>query len=100
MDESRQLRQPASRKRVYFFWDYDLSEEDVREILAGDDEYRKAWVISRILNAAHWDDIWTYVTLDDVRTYFDQLRFRTPHHAGAVGPRAGGVVTRPRPARR
>jgi len=79
MDESRQLRQPASRKRVYFFWDYDLSEEDVREILAGDDEYRKAWVISRILNAAHWDDIWTYVTLDDVRTYFDQLRFRTPH---------------------
>lgn len=30
--------------RPYFFWDYDLSEEDVWEILAGDDEHRKAWV--------------------------------------------------------
>lgn len=79
MDDSRLLRQAPSRKRVYFFWDYDLSEEDVREILAGDDEYRRAWVISRILNAAHWDDIWKYVTLDDIRTSFDQLRFRTPH---------------------
>ncbi len=79
MDDASLFRQPSSRKRVYFFWDYDLSEEDVREILAGDDEYRKAWVISRILNAAHWDDIWKYVTLDDIRTHFDQLRFRTPY---------------------
>lgn len=66
-------------KRPYFFWDYDLTEQDVRQILAGDNEHRKAWVISRLLNAAHWDDIWEYVTLDDVRAHFDQLRFRTPY---------------------
>lgn len=65
--------------RPYFFWDYDLSEEDVREILAGDDEHRKAWVISRILNAARWEDIWDYLTVDDIRTHFDQLTFRLPH---------------------
>lgn len=66
-------------KRLYFFWDYDLSEEDVREILAGDDAHRKAWVISRILNAARWDDIWKYVTVKDIRTHFDQLQFRFPY---------------------
>ena len=67
------------RSRPDFFWDYDLSEEDVRAILAGDDEHRKAWVISCILNAARWEDIWKYVTLEDIRTHFDQLRFRTPY---------------------
>lgn len=95
MEESGLSQQTHPRKRVYFFWDYDLTEEDVREILAGDDEYRKAWVISRILNAARWDDIWNYVTLDDIRTYFDQLRFRTPYqrelwaHALEVWSREG-----------
>lgn len=67
------------RKRPYFIWDYDLSEEDVRQILTGDDEYRKVWMISRLLNAAFWDDIWQYITLEDIRTYFDQLHFRTPY---------------------
>jgi hypothetical protein len=68
-----------TRKRVYFFWDYDLTEEDVREILAGDDVHRRAWVISRILNAARWDDIWKYITVDDIRAHFDLLRFRLPY---------------------
>lgn len=64
---------------MYFFWDYDLSEEDVRAILAGDDRDRRAWVISRILEAARWEDIWEYVTVDDIRAHFDQLHFRLPH---------------------
>lgn len=82
-------------KRAYFFWDYDLSEEDVREILAGDDSHRKAWVMSRILNAARWEDIWKYVTVDDIRANFDQLRFRLPYlralwaHALEVWARTG-----------
>ncbi len=71
--------QSAIRKRPYFFWDYDLSEEEVHEILAGDDVHRKAWVISRILNAAFWDDIWKYITVDDIRAHWDLLRFRTPY---------------------
>lgn len=67
------------RRRPDFFWDYDLSEEEVRAILAEDDEHRRAWVISRILNAARWEDIWKYVTQEDIRAHFDLLRFRTPH---------------------
>ena len=67
------------RKNVYFFWDYDLTEEDVRTILRGQDENRKVWVISRILNYALWDDIWKYLKLKDVRQYFDRISWRTPY---------------------
>lgn len=66
------------RSRLYFFWDYDLSEEDVRQILAGNDPIDRAWVISRLLNAARWEDIWRYITLDDVRAHWGLLHFRTP----------------------
>lgn len=69
----------AERKSVYFFWDYDLTEEDVREILRGEDKTEKIWVISRILQSAQWDDIWKFLTLKDVRENFEQIQWRTPY---------------------
>ncbi len=72
------MAEVVKKKRVYFFWDYDLDEEDVRAILRGDDEYEKVWVISRIIQYAQWDDIWKYLKLDDVKTYFDRNQWRTP----------------------
>jgi hypothetical protein len=65
-------------KRPYFIWDYDISEEQVWEILQGDNETRKVWLISRILQYARWDDIWKYLALDDVREYFDRIHWRFP----------------------
>lgn len=67
---------PTSRKRLYFFWDYDLTEDDLRAILRGDNEFEKAWAITRLLEAARWEDIWRYITLDELRANFDRLRFR------------------------
>jgi len=84
------------KRRLPFFWDYDLGEEDLRAILAGDDEERKVWVISRLLNAAPWDEIWSYLTVDDIRAHFPRLRFRSSHlrelwaHALEVWSREGG----------
>jgi hypothetical protein len=69
----------VERKRVYFFWDYDLTEEEVRAILRGTDETAKTWVISRILQSAHWDDIWKFLTLQDVKNYFDKIQWRSPY---------------------
>ncbi len=65
-------------RRPYFFWDYDITEEEVRDIIRGDNEVERAWVITRILEYARWDDIWRYLTVDDVRRNFEQLRFRWP----------------------
>ena len=66
-------------ERVYFFWDYHITDEDIREILRSDNETEKVWAISRILQSARWEDIWKYLTLNDVRQYFDRIQFRSPY---------------------
>ncbi len=70
--------QSVKSRRPYFIWDYDLTEEDVHRILRGDNEVEKAWLITRILEYAKWEDIWRYLTVDDVRENFERLRFRWP----------------------
>ncbi|MBM3129704.1 MAG: hypothetical protein FJ009_13895 [Chloroflexi bacterium] len=69
MDEPTQ----TERKRPYFIWDYDLTEEDVRAILRGDNEYEKIQMMVRILESARWSDIWRYLTLAEVMRYWPQL---------------------------
>jgi hypothetical protein len=63
-------------QRLYFFWDYDITEDDLRAILRGDDEVEKAWAITRLLEAAKWEDIWKYLRLRDVRQWFSKLHLR------------------------
>lgn len=70
MDETRR------RQRPYFIWDYDLTEDEVRAFLRSDDPYQKAWLITRILEAAHFEDIWQYLTIQDIRDNFPYLHFR------------------------
>ncbi len=64
----------STSQRPYFFWDYDITEKEVREILRGDDEGRKIWVMSRVLERAHFDDVWRYVTPADLQRYFERLQ--------------------------
>jgi hypothetical protein len=58
---------------LYFFPDEEIGAEAVREILAGDDDERRAWVVSHLLRYAQWDDIWEFVSRDEVRALFPQL---------------------------
>ena len=44
----------------------------------GDNEVEKAWLITRILEYAKWDDIWRYLTVGDVRENLPRLCFRWP----------------------
>jgi hypothetical protein len=67
---------PSTRNRPYFFWDYDLSETDVKRIVRQGDPAERAWVITRILEYAKWEDIWRYLTVADIRRSFEQLSFR------------------------
>ena len=62
-----------AKERPYFIWDYDYTEEDVRAILRGEDEYAKVQMMVRILESARWEDIWGYVTLAQVRRYWEQI---------------------------
>ena len=62
--------------RLYFLWDYDLTEDDVRRILRGDNEVEKIWLMSRILTSARYEDVWKYMTLNELIEWFPKLRMR------------------------
>jgi hypothetical protein len=65
----------ASR-RPYFFWDYEITDDEIRGIIRDGAPFDKGWVISRILEHARWDDIWRYLSVNDIRENFARLRFR------------------------
>jgi len=65
-----------AKNRPYFLWDYDLTEADVRRILRGKNEVERRWMLGRILTNAHFDDIWTYVTVGEVAEELPSLRMR------------------------
>jgi hypothetical protein len=66
----------TAQRHVYFFWDYDITDAEICRILRGGSSEEKAWVISRILEHAKWDDIWRYLSVDDIRENLDRLQFR------------------------
>ena len=74
MAEITDSRQTSNR--LYFLWDYDLGEEDIRQILKSGNSLDKGWLITRILEYAKWDDIWRLVTIADIEANFEYLRFR------------------------
>lgn len=65
-------------KRPYWLWDYDLTESQVREILGGKNETEKIWLMSRILESARYDDIWSYFSLTKLKESFSKLHLKPP----------------------
>lgn len=66
---------PAAERSepLYFFPDRDVTVEELREILKGGTPERRAWAISHLLRYAQWDDIWAYVSREEVREIFAEL---------------------------
>jgi hypothetical protein len=58
---------------LYFFPEDQISTSELESILAGQDYERKCWAVSHLLRYAQWDDIWTYISRDEVREIFDDL---------------------------
>jgi hypothetical protein len=58
---------------LYFFPDREVTEAELRAILASEDHERRAWAVSHMLRYAQWEDLWTYVDRDDVREIFGDL---------------------------
>lgn len=58
---------------LYFFPDREVTRKELEKILEGDSEEERAWAISHMLRYAQWDDIWLYVTRDEVRSVFPSL---------------------------
>jgi hypothetical protein len=58
---------------LYFFPDQPLTAVELRQVLAEGAPERRAWAISHLLRYADWDDIWTFVSRDEVREAFAGL---------------------------
>jgi hypothetical protein len=63
----------ADRDGLYFFPEESIGESRVRWILQQGSSEERAWVISHLLRYAQWDDIWQYVSRDEVREVFAEL---------------------------
>lgn len=59
-------------KTLYFFPDREITETRLRQLLAGSATER-AWVISHLLRYAQWEDIWVYVSREEVREILPTL---------------------------
>ncbi|REJ74230.1 MAG: hypothetical protein DWQ36_04460 [Acidobacteria bacterium] len=58
---------------LYFFPEDDVTESQLRRILASGGEDERSWAISHLLRFAQWDDIWLYVSRDEVRQLFESI---------------------------
>mgnify|MGYP001588758668 CR=1 FL=1 len=55
------------KARPYFIWDADLTEADVRAILAEQrGELEQVQMIAHIMQNARFEDVWRYVTVADI----------------------------------
>ena len=66
----------TQHERPYFIWNADLTEQDVRRILAKGSDYSRVQMISTILHYARFKDIWKYVSAHDVQKWFWQIPWR------------------------
>ena len=51
----------------------DPPERDALYFFPDEDRARRAWAVSHLLRYAQWDDIWAYVSRDEVRDLFPDL---------------------------
>lgn len=63
----------ANRHSLYFFPDQPVTAHEAHRLLHHGTEQERAWVISHLLRYAQWDDIWTYVSREEVKEIFPLL---------------------------
>lgn len=68
-------------RRLPYFWDYKLTEKDLREILASRDEIKKRWAVARLVESAPFDEIWDYISLKELQEVFPDLKLKKPIRA-------------------
>jgi len=65
------------KRRPYFIWDYDLTEEDFQNLLKNGSEREKQWAVTRVLEHAHFSDVFNYLSVNDILIYLPKLKMRS-----------------------
>ena len=58
---------------LYFFPERAVTATELEQLLAEGSQEERAWAISHLLRYAQWDDIWLYVSREEVRDIFAAL---------------------------
>ncbi len=58
---------------LYFFPEQPMTAAQLARLLAEGTPERRAWAVSHLLRYADWDDIWNFVTREQVRELFASL---------------------------
>ncbi|HVT19045.1 MAG TPA: hypothetical protein VHQ90_23045 [Thermoanaerobaculia bacterium] len=58
---------------LYFFPDQKVTGDEARHLLRQGTGEQRAWVVSHLLRYAQWDDIWSYVSREEVKEIFPSL---------------------------
>jgi hypothetical protein len=64
------------QSRPYFLWDEDLSIEELRKRLQGDDRAERLRLLAKLLREARDIDVWNFVTPGQVADAFPSIRHR------------------------
>ena len=68
-------------KKPAFLWDYDLTAAQVREILSQPiSDPQRLWMISRLLAEAPFQEIFSYITIKNIRETLPKLRLPAKKH--------------------
>lgn len=62
-----------SPQPLYFFPEREVTSEELEDMLHGGRHEDRCFAISCMLRYAQWEDIWDYVSRDEVRELFDDL---------------------------
>jgi hypothetical protein len=58
---------------LYFFPEDEVTESRLRWILKSGSDAERAWALSHLLRFAQWDDIWLYVSREELREQFASI---------------------------
>ena len=64
---------PTSSQFLYFFPEQDVTAGELEQMLHGGCREQRCHAVSCMLRYAQWEDIWDYVSRDEVRDLFDDL---------------------------
>jgi len=72
-ETSNKPPETGDAESLYFFPDRQVTRAELETLLQDGDEAERAWAISHLLRFAQWDDIWLFVSRDEVREIFPTL---------------------------
>lgn len=66
-------------KPLPYFWDYQITQTRLKRLAKGlEGETSQIWAISRLLESAPYEEIWQFVSLEDLRKIFPKLKLKKP----------------------